>query len=312
MPRRRTYLSYDQIALWVESIAAELRAAECSSIVCILRGGLFPAQCVAFATGLPLHFMRYDRGAQQATWVGPLPAPGKVLVCEDVAGLGYTLANCLDFLALSHPEFDVLTVVSDDLSRIQPRWSQHFDGVQVVFPWERHDQVPLHQQDWTEGGAAGSRVMRPDHEYRLVAVDLDGVLCHDIHPDRYAQDLAACLAERDQLLPADFAPKLEREQHVIVTGRPNEDRERTVAWLERHGLGGIPVYCRDPAVDPGTDEGSARHKGRTADLLGCSDMVESSAEQAVLIAEQCPHLRVHWWRLGSPVLIAARGVARFG
>jgi hypoxanthine phosphoribosyltransferase len=306
MPRPRTYLSYDAIALWVDSIAPQLRAAGCSFIAGVLRGGMFPAQCVAFATGLPLHFIRHDRATQRASWVGPLPPPGKALVCEEIAGMGTTLANCLRLLSATHPEHELLTVVSDDRSRVQPRWSQRFDGVQVVFPWERHDQVPRHRRDWAEGGATGLRAMLPDHAYRLVAVDLDGVLCDDIAPDRYAADLAACLAERDQLLMAAHCPALEADTHVVVTGRPEEDRPRTLAWLQRHGLGALPVHFRDPLVDPPTDEGSARHKGRTADRLGCTDFIESSAQQAVFLAEQFPQLRVHWWRLGKPVLILAR------
>jgi hypoxanthine phosphoribosyltransferase len=303
--RPRTYFSYDQISLWIESLAAELQAEQFTGVVGILRGGAFAAICVAFNTGAPLHFMRYDRESQQAQWVGSPPPPGKLLVCEDVAGLGYTLAHCLELVQRTHPEHEVLTVVSDDYSRLKPRWTLQFSNTQAILPWERHMQTLAQRTHWYQGGAKGQLPMLPDHEYRFWGVDMDGVLCADLPSQRYADDLTACLLDRDELPPAPQAPSLEPETHVIVTARPEEDRVRTQAWLARHGLSDVAVHLRDPGVHDSTLEGSAHHKGHTATQLGCTDFLESCPAQSALIAAQWPLLRVYWWQEGRPLRILA-------
>lgn len=307
--RHRRFLSYDEISQWIDAIAPELQAGNYAGIVAVLRGGIFPAQCAAFATGVPLSFLRYGRRDQQATWVGSPPPPGRVLICEDVAGCGLTLVNAVRQVAGTHPEYDVLTIVSDGLSRLRPRWSMVLPGVQTVFPWERHDQTPRHQRDWHAGGAMGSLTMRADHDYRFWGVDLDGVLCEDLAPADYALDLEACLARRDSIPLAVRAPRLSPASHVIVTGRPIQDAERTSAWLATHGIRDVQVRFRDPSTHGSSIDAVAAHKGQTADALGCSDFIESCAHQATLIALGWPHMRVYWWRGGAPVLVSAVAAA---
>lgn len=304
--RQRSFLTFDQIGHWVDSIGSDLRGENYVAIVGVLRGGLFPAQCAAFATGASLHFIRYSRTSQKASWVGDPPPAGKVLLCEDVAGMGQTLATCLELVRQTNPDTDVLAVVSDELSRIQPKWSMFVPGVQTVFPWERHDQAPQHLKDWREGGATGSISMKADHSYRFFGVDMDGVLLDDLHPSEYEDDLSACLARRDLLPMTSHAPRMSLGSHVVITGRPAQDLERTRIWLERHGYGDIPVHHRDPKAHSSSTEAVATHKASTADRIGCSDFIESDPHQAALIAVFVPHIRVYWWNLGQPVLLSAR------
>lgn len=302
--RSRHYLSYDQIGQWIDGISGELRAEHFDAIVGIERGGVFPALCAALATGAPLHWLQYSRPSQSASWRGAAPAPaGKILLCEDVAGGGHTLERSLQFVSASVQSVKVLTVISDDLSRLIPDWSLYRPGVQTVFPWERHDQSPSHQADWQAGGSLGTCAMRRDHEYRLVGVDLDGVLCEDMPSASYEHDLASCLRARDALDLAPFAPSLHPQRHVLITGRPVDDRERTHAWLAIHGMNGIRV-CHRESLDS-TLEGAVAHKGSTADRLGCSDFVESCPAQAALLASRHPQLRVWWWNRGQPLLLSA-------
>jgi hypothetical protein len=220
--------------------------------------------------------------------------------------MGHTLSTCLDVVRQTHPDTDVLTVVSDELSRIHPRWSMALPGVQTVFPWERHDQAPRHQKDWHAGGATGSIEMKSDHEYRFFGVDLDGVLLDDLLPSAYELDLEACLAQRDSLPMASYAPRLSPNTHAVVTGRPTQDRDRTRIWLDKHGYGDIAVHHRDPATHGSSTELVAAHKAQAADRIGCSDFIESCPHQAALIAVAVPHVRVYWWNLGQPVLLSAR------
>lgn len=303
--RPRAYLPYDQIAQWLDAIGPELRAADFVGVVAVLRGGVFPAHCVSFATGLPVFSLRYSRSDRRASWAGELPPPGKLLICEDIAGSGSTLADAVEFVRATHPEHEVLTIVSDEWSRLQPRWSMQRAGIQTVLPWERHDQTPAHKADRREGGTQATAALRPDHEYRFWGVDLDGVMCSDLAPERYAADLSACLAERDTLPLLPLAPTLMPGTHAIVTGRPLQDQARTRQWLARHGFEAIAVHHRDPQQHDASIDAVARHKGSTADRLGCSDFIESCPHQATLIAMHFPHLRVYWWRDGQPVLLSA-------
>ena len=306
LDRPPAYLDYSQISHWIDSLAGELRAEGFVGVVAVLRGGLFAAQCAAFATGAPLAFIRYDRLRQEASWQGDVPPPGRLLVCEDIAGHGHTLSNCCALVRRTHPEHRVLTIVSDELSRVRPDWSMHRPGVQTVLPWEREVVSPQFRRDyWHRDGAHGHHPMQPDHRYRRWGIDLDGVLCADLPPERYERDMAGALTVRDGLPRADTAPHLAAEQHVIVTGRPKTDRERTRAWLDAHGYAGIAVQHRDPDVHGHDDMSVACHKAVTAERLGITDFLESCPRQAVLISTRVPQIRVYWWRDGEPVLVNA-------
>jgi hypoxanthine phosphoribosyltransferase len=303
--RPRHYLSHDAIATWIDAIAADLLTQNFTAVVGLERGGVFPALCVAFTTGLPLHYVKYDRPSQTARWVGEPPAPGKILLCEDVAGSGFTLANTLQMLQQTHA-VATLTLVCDEFSRIQPDWCRRFEGVQVVFPWERHDQAPRHQRDWQQGGATGVIPMAPDHAYRRFGVDLDGVLCEDLSPEDYHTDLTLTLTRRDHLEPLSSAPSLTQTRHIIITGRPREDQQRTEDWLSRAGFDQIPLVLRDSTTHQ--VEQTPLHKGLAATEHGCSDFIESCPRQAIEIAALFPHLRVHWWNNGQPIIVSAQSV----
>ncbi len=306
LDRPPSYLGYSQISQWIDSLGGSLRGERFVAIAAILRGGLFPAQCAAFATGAPLSFIRYDRIRQEATWHGDVPARGRLLLCEDIAGHGHTLENCRALVQRTHPDHRVLAIVSDELSRIKPDWSMHRPNVQTVLPWEREVVSPQFRQDyWHRDGAHGHQPMKPDHCYRRWGIDLDGVLCADLPVERYETDMTGALMARDALPRAQGAPNLAAEQHVIVTGRPLVDQDRTRAWLDTRGYGGIDVHHRDPAVHSHDDQSVACHKASIAERLGVTDFLESCAHQAVLISARAPHIRVFWWRSGDPVLINA-------
>jgi hypothetical protein len=105
------------------------------------------------------------------------------------------------------------------------------------------------------------------------------------------------------------APALSPERHCIVTGRPAGDRQRTRAWLEANGFGGIEVHHRDPARHGSGVDAVVAHKLQVAQRCALSDFVESCPRQAVLMAAQARQLRVFWWRGGEPVLVSASAAA---
>jgi hypothetical protein len=137
-------------------------------------------------------------------------------------------------------------------------------------------------------------------------VDLDGVLCPDLPPEAYQQDLSATLRARDALALLSNAPPLSQEAHVIITGRPVEDRQRTEAWLAHVGHAHITVVLREPRHH--AEHETPVHKGQAATAHGCSDFIESCPRQAIEIAARFPHLRVHWWNDGNPVVVSAQAI----
>ena len=147
--------------------------------------------------------------------------------------------------------------------------------------------------------------MKSDPCYRRWGIDLDGVLCADLLAERYEIATAGILDARDALPRARNALHLTAKQHVVITGRPLAERERTRAWLDAHGYAGVEVHHRDSAVHDHRALSVASHKAAAAERLGVTDFVESCAHQAILISSRMPQMRVFWWRGGDPVLINA-------
>ncbi len=296
-------LDHNQIALAAEALAPALRQEGYRAIVAILRGGIYLAAHVAFATGLPLFFLRYTRSERRVEWQGSKPDPKRLLLCEDFAGRGHTLMDCERFLRAADHQVDTLVVCQDTLSCTKPRWhlfSTSNPQGRFVLPWERHRLNP-------EAADAAPHV--PDHQLRRRAWDLDGIFVDDVESHHYRQDLPAALARRDGLPLALFAPQTQPGD-VIITGRPASDAARTLEWCARVGLG-LRVEFRDDQRAWPTPEEVARFKADRALALGCSDYVESDAAQAVLMAQSYPELRVTWWNAGRPALLQAAAVQGF-
>src|SRR5690606_34085342 len=123
-------------------------------------------------------------------------------------------------------------------------------GFRAWFPWERTSITPAFD-------AVRNQPDRPEYEYTSWAIDLDGVLLMDLPEHLYAQALHDTLAQRDLLLPNKVLPGLDLTDITIITGRPEQDRERTQAWLTRHGFHG-PLIMRDEARH--TSAQTATHK----------------------------------------------------
>src|SRR5690606_3956700 len=132
----------------------------------------------------------------------------------------------------------VFTLAYDEQSRIRPDFGMLVPkGYRVWFPWERTSVTP--QFDATD-----NQPDRADFEYASWAIDLDGVLLMDLPEERYALALQDTLAQRDRLVPNPLLPGLDLSEISIITGRPEQDRARTTAWLHRHGFHG-PLIMRD-------------------------------------------------------------------
>lgn len=304
--RPRRMLDYQQIESWIHTIAPELRAYDFGAIVGIMRGGAVAALLLSFEIGSAVHLLQFNRLKKEVSWLTePAPQDKPIILCEDVAGNGLTLKSCCDFLTANGYQYKVLTIVSDALSRVKPDWSIYFDGIQAVFPWERHDYVPSFVEHMSKGGPDTINIAAADHEYEYIGVDIDGVLLDDVPSHLYDQDLDAVLARRDAMSPRSNLPQFHKERHIFITGRPLVDFERTRNWLNKHNWHDIELYCRDPESHSSHINEVARHKAETAARLGCNKFIESCPQQAIQIAIAAPFLWTYWWNDGEMVLVRA-------
>lgn len=294
-------LTYDQLDHWIESLQPALRAERFYASIGILRGGAPLALMVSHATGVPVAFVSYDRRTRAVAWQSgaPLPPPGaKVLLCEDIAGRGFTLTDCKDFLEAHGLLVKTLTGAFDDISRIRPDYAHDARGFFTMFPWERQACTARYREDWQRAQPGGSATMGADHEYASYGIDLDGILLPDVPLSRYDEDLAAALRERDDLLPFEIVPTAYLDNvSTVITGRPEVDRARTAAWLHRHGFGHLRLVMRPghPATSDDGPAATAIYKAAAARHCGVTHFIESDPVQALMIAKQAPLLRVIWW-----------------
>jgi hypoxanthine phosphoribosyltransferase len=292
-------LTYEHLDHWIESLQPELISEQFAAAIGILRGGGPLALMVSHAAGVPVAFLRYARATREVTWDSslPIPAPGsKVLVCEDIAGRGFTLIDCITFLERHGLTVRTLTGAFDELSRTKPDFAIDARGYFALFPWERQAYTDRYRDDWTANEAGQRAPMAEDHEYATYAIDLDGILLPDVPSARYEADLEAALNERDLLLPFETLPGIDlAHTRAIITGRPHMDRERTQAWLDRHGFGHLELVMRAPDVHDHTPAGAAAHKAAAILRCGVTHFIESDPVQAILIAQKAPLLRVIWW-----------------
>jgi hypoxanthine phosphoribosyltransferase len=299
-PVRLVPLDYNAIEQVVLEHVPALRLAGYDGIVAIARAGLVPGTMLSSALSLPLYALAYERGTRQVRWFSEdRPTSGRLLLVEDIAGRGYTLHDCLLHLEGEGHRVEVFTVASDEESRIVPKYSRRLPtGHRAWFPWERESITAAF-------AATDNRPTLPDHRYASWAIDLDGVLCPDLPADDYLRALEQTLGRRDELLPEAIVPGLDWGETAIITARPEGDRGRTSAWLERHGYGRCRLVMRDRDAYGESLAEMARFKAAAIEAGRHTHFVESDAAQAALISAALKVARVYWWNNGRPVVISA-------
>ncbi|NYT59214.1 hypothetical protein H0A65_09800 [Alcaligenaceae bacterium] len=286
----------------VEAVMAQYlplwRAMGFDAVVAIARGGLAPGLMASVGLSLPLYALFYSRADRKVSWyTAETPRkPSRILLVEDIAGRGTTLSDSMAYLHEQGHEVQVFTLAYDADSRIKPDFGQEMPaGMRAWFPWERTSITEAFDR-------TANQPDRPEHEYASWAIDLDGVLLMDLPEHLYAQALHDTLAQRDLLLPSETLPGLDLSDITIITGRPEQDRERTQAWLSRHGFQG-PLVMRDENKYSAAQ--TATHKAQTI-LARChTHFLESDAGQALEIANQTRVAQVIWWTGRQAFLVHA-------
>jgi len=277
---------------WVESLVnsyvPEWRQANFDAVIAIARGGLAPGVMASTALSRPLYAISYIRASRQVSWyTRETPSPGsRVLLVEDIAGRGRTLYDSVEFLRNQGFETSVFTLTWDVESRIRPDYGfQVPAGSRAWFPWERESITDAF-------GATNNMPDQPDYEYASWAIDLDGILLPDVPEDHYMRDLQDALLTRDALEPHATLPNRDLHALPIVTGRPEQDRARTKAWLDRHGFKGELIMRNEARYSAAQ---TPLHKAEAIVQRRFTHFIESDAVQALEIANRVKVARVIWW-----------------
>jgi hypoxanthine phosphoribosyltransferase len=287
--RMPIFLSYDQTERMIAALLDRASLWQPEAVVGIARGGLVPATMAAGMLALPLAMIGFERTAGSAAWIGPPPSAGRILLVDDGCSTGRTMASVREALVHEGRECLTLTVAHDpEVTAYVPDLS-HPIRTLWRFPWERGEATPA-------GRALRATGAGPDRatELPFYGLDLDGIFLPDVPDAVYLADIDDAVARRHALEPFASLPYFVPERAVVITGRPDSDRERTCAWLARWGHGALPLECR-PSDMPHDPDRVARYKAEAATRWGCTHFVESDAEQALRIAAHAPHLVVSWW-----------------
>jgi hypoxanthine phosphoribosyltransferase len=286
------YLSYDEIRLKIETMLSSIPIHEYDAIVIILRGGSFLGMHLSFLTNLPFYFLSYEKETKTPQWWGHSPSnEQRLLLCEDFAGSGYTLLDCQSFLVAQNYQVHNFVVVVDAWSRVKPNYSCFWfsdPSLRILLPWEKERIYQL---------------ANPENSVDVLITgwDFDGIFIEDVPSFEYEENLEQALVKRDTLSLASFAPSLSKRD-IIITGRPTQDKERTLHWTSSHHIQNLIIF-RDDGLPSPTPKETAAWKGQQALSLGCFQYVESDHQQAIWIAALFPMMSVIWWNKGTPLQV---------
>lgn len=144
------FYSYGEIETFCLSKREQLSRENVGFIIGVLRGGGIPALMLSQMLGIPVDFLHYNRREARVEIANTsaldsinlcIKEGKRVLLVEDVAGVGYTLVNCYDYLLTLVKDrslIKTLTLVHHENSRATPDHYRDCSAVRAVLPWERY------------------------------------------------------------------------------------------------------------------------------------------------------------------------------
>ncbi|HUB16438.1 MAG TPA: phosphoribosyltransferase family protein [Acetobacteraceae bacterium] len=287
--RMPLFIGYDQAERMVAALLDRAAAWRPDAVVGVMRGGMVPATMVSCMLALPLFMIGWVRHTGTGSWIGPAPDGKRILLVDDCCATGETMRAMRDVVLGHAAECATLAIAYDPETTSHVPDFAHPVRELFRFPWERGEATTTARALRATGAPADRTTEAP-----FVGLDLDGVFLPDVPRSEYNADLTAALRRRQVIAPYTAMPQFARDRAVVITGRPEEDRAQTEAWLMRWGYSELTLECR-PAEVPGDVASVARYKAATATRWGCTHFVESDPEQAIRIAALAPHLVVSWW-----------------
>lgn len=292
---RYTYLSYNQIAMKIDTLVPSIREEGYSALVVIVRGGSFPGTHLSIRTGLPIYYLVYHKKKKvpYVSWIGE-PAPqGKILLVEDMAGAGKTLTSCQDFLLQSNYEVETFVIFQDSLSRTKPDFccfTSEIPGETFLLPWEKTKLNPTYD-------TMDKRERFVDHELEFTVwnlncfieqIEVNGFVKRSITPK-------SLIEEQDVLLGEDRHYELDYQELIR--------KEKIENRLYLFGVNEEALQKEKSAL------GQALALGSELLVMGCSRYVENDVERLVLLNSCFPHLEVLWWNNGNPIALTTASVS---
>jgi hypoxanthine phosphoribosyltransferase len=144
------FYDYNDIETFCLAQRAQLAQENIGLILGVLRGGGIPALMLSQMLGTPVDFIHYDRREARAeiknkevfALIHSCINEGKrILLVEDIAGVGYTLVNCYDYLlsiVKGESFIKVLALVHHENSRTKTDYYKDCSAVRAILPWERY------------------------------------------------------------------------------------------------------------------------------------------------------------------------------
>ncbi len=174
------FYDYNEIETFCLSKREQLIEARVGMILGVLRGGGIPALMLSQMLSVPVDFIHYDRlrataGIRNREALALIDAcleeGKKILLVEDIAGVGRTLVNCYDYLlSLTGDEtrIEVFTLVHHENSRTKPHHYKDCSAVRAILPWERYVTGRACLDDFMKTGEA----LLDDRRYKkALAID---------------------------------------------------------------------------------------------------------------------------------------------
>ncbi|MBV9252013.1 MAG: phosphoribosyltransferase [Acetobacteraceae bacterium] len=286
MPR---FISYDEAERMIATLLDQAEAWKPEAVVGIARGGLVAATMASCMLALPLAIVGWEQRGGPMRWIGPEPNARRVLLVDDCCASGVTMLAAQAMLRHHGINSLTMTITHDpDTTNYVPDLS-HAMRELFRFPWERGEATPAARRIRASGAAANRLYEKP-----FLGLDLDGIFLPDVPRAAYAQALESGLDRRHSLTSFAPLPAFDAMRAVVITARPEPDRDRTETWLARCGHHGVSVQCRPDSVADNPSS-VARYKAEAATRWGCTHFVESDPEQAIRIAALAPHILVSWW-----------------
>lgn len=288
MPKKYTYLSYNQIALKIDGLVPMIRAQQYDALVIIVRGGTFPGIHLSVRTGLPIYYLSYERKQfpPVTNWIGfPAPRDAKILLVEDMAGAGKTLISCRQFLQDQEYDVETFVVFKDTMSASQPDWccyESDIPGQTFLLPWEKSKMNPVYDvMDKSERFV--------DHELEFTVWNMNCVL------DFNNLDDEMTLLEKGSI---SKIPSFQEQDQLMANGI--REANFSVNWMKQNDVT-LPLNMVSDTEGITSALRLALLKGDELLMLGCTRYVDNDVESLVLIGDCFPHLEVLWWNNGNPI-----------
>ncbi|HKT96232.1 MAG TPA: phosphoribosyltransferase family protein [Paraburkholderia sp.] len=144
------FYGYNEIETFCLAQREQLLQEDIGLILGILRGGGIPALMLSQMLGIPVDFVHYNRREARAEIKNQevfdlinscTRESKKILLVEDIAGVGYTLINCHDYLQSLIKDrslIKVLALLHHENSRTKADYSKDCSAVRAILPWERY------------------------------------------------------------------------------------------------------------------------------------------------------------------------------